>query len=138
VTPTDELRHEFTQLMEDWLAEVDQGQETAWLETHLADDFAVVSALGARYTKADLIKVATSMLAADYRLREVELVRRYGDVALVEGRYFGRSTYSPDLEMPNAVRHLYHLGFEQRFTSSWLLEKGVWKCLLFQVSSIQA
>jgi hypothetical protein len=102
--------------------------DPAWFETHLADDYALISPNGAIRSKRDVIReLATPGLKMEpYEPTEVQ-IRMYGDTAVVTGRMqqrftLGRIRYANDL----------------RYTDIWLKRKGRWFLITGHTSNVAA
>lgn len=130
----DTVQNDLRRLYEEWM-EAATVHEDAWYAHNLADEFRYLSAGGAIATREEMIAIANLSRNSEYALREV-YGRRYGDVMLARGRYFGKGDFPDDGLVNEAMRLKYGRGAELRFTGSWILRDGRWQSLHLQTTEI--
>lgn len=126
-------------LVEEWLAGLGAEDDSSdWYEQHWANEFVYVNSSGIMFEKPELLELNASAgtAAAAYRLRSIDVLRLYGDVALLVGQYFGRSSYGPEVRVPNLARAFATIGIEERFSSAWVWRDERWQCLTWHTTAI--
>lgn len=110
-----------------------------WFRRHLHPDFRYLNAAGGVMSREQMLARPPAAGGEDsrneYELREVE-GRRYGELLIVIGRYFGRGRIPDSAPVGQVLREKYARGIEARFSQIWRTQGGEWRCLLLQATEI--
>jgi hypothetical protein len=125
-----DAQQEMERLYTEWMAAA-QAHDEDWYRNNTSDEFFYIHAGGDEVDTEGCIALANSSRDSEYHLRWVN-GRRYGDVILAHGMYFGKGDLPVSEAVSQELHDKYIQGCEIRFSGSWIERDGKLECLHLQ------
>lgn len=130
------VQAEMERLYDEWMSAA-QVHDGDWYRDNLAEEFFYINAGGGEVDVEGIVAIADKSQRSEYAMRSVS-ARRYGDVILAHGRYFGKGDFPPGGGISEEMRAAYSRGSEIAFSGTWVEQGGRLKCLHLQSTPIGA
>lgn len=123
-------------LYRDWLVAAAKG-DGSWFREHLAEEFKYLNAGGGAASKSEIIEINQAIQNSRYELGEF-VARRYGDVVVAQGVYFGRGDIPVETGLAQSMIDKYARGGDLRFSMVWVPDGESWRCVVLQTTEMPA